>query len=264
MGDVGICLATLLPDPMTAGPAELAAAASAIAEAGVTETSVWAHQLAALDGVDRFGLRVSAIEATMSWAGGPTEFGRAEAEGMVTAGAAAGASKLVAVCLEPVLDLAAASEGLAMVVELASAAGMQTCVEFLPWSGIPDLATAWRLVEPLGPGAGILLDTWHWQRQPGGPAPELLATIPGERIGYVQLCDAAPGEGRSMDEAMTNRLLPGDGVVDFGAVAALLGTIGAAPIVATEVFNRRLLTERGTVATAAAFAATGRAALAGA
>jgi sugar phosphate isomerase/epimerase len=248
---------------MTAGPSELAAAASAIAEAGVTETSVWAHQLAALDGVDRFGLHVSAIEAAMSWAAGPTEFGRAEAEGMVAAGATAGASKLVAVCLEPVLDQAAASEGLAMVVEIASTAGIQVCVEFLPWSGIPDLATAWRLVEPLGPGAGILLDTWHWQRQPGGPAPDVLATIPGERIGYVQLCDAAPGDGRSMEEAMTNRLLPGDGVVDFGAVVSLLGTIGATPIVATEVFNRRLLADRGTVATAAAFATSGRAALAG-
>jgi sugar phosphate isomerase/epimerase len=262
MGEVGICLATLLPDPMAAGPDELASAADAIAAAGVTETSVWAHQLAILEGVERFGLRVSVIEAAMSWAGGPTEFGRLEVEGMVAAGAAAGASALVAVCLEPALDMAAASEGLAMVVEVASAAGLQTCVEFLPWSGIPDLATAWRLVEPLGPQAAILLDTWHWQRQPGGPTPELLATIPGERIGYVQLCDAAPGDGRSMDEAMSGRLLPGDGVVDFADVARLLARIGADPVIATEVFNPRLLAERGLVATAQAFVATGRAALA--
>ena len=140
MGEVGICLATLLPEPMTAGPDDLAAAAEAIAAVGVTETSIWAHQLAIVDGVERFGLRVSVIEAAMSWSGGPTEFGRAEAEGMVAAGAAAGATVLAAVCLEPALDLVAAREGLAMVVEIASAAGLRTCVEFLPWSGIPDLA----------------------------------------------------------------------------------------------------------------------------
>jgi sugar phosphate isomerase/epimerase len=261
MGEVGICLATLLPDPMAAGPDELAAAADAIAAAGVTEISVWAHQLAIVGGVERFGLRVSAIEAAMSWAGGPSALGRTEVEGMAAAGAAAGARVLVAVCLEPALDMVAASEGLAMVVEIASAAGLQTCVEFLPWSGIPDLATAWRLVEPLGPRAGILLDTWHWQRQPGGPAPELLATIPGERIGYVQLCDAAPGDGRSMDEAMTGRLLPGDGVVDFPEVARLLQEIAATPVIATEVFNPSLLAERGAAATAAAFVKTASAAM---
>jgi sugar phosphate isomerase/epimerase len=262
MGDLGICLATLLSEPMTAGPDDLAVAAEAIVAAGVTETSIWAHQLAMLGGVERFGLRVSVIEAAMSWAGGPSAAARAEIESMAAAGAAAGASKIVTVCLEPTLDFGAASEGLAMVVEVASAAGLQACVEFLPWSGIPDLATAWRLVEPLGPQAGILVDTWHWQRQPGGPAPELLATIPGARIGYVQLCDAAPGGGRSMDEAMSGRLLPGDGVVDFAGVAALLAQIGADPVVATEVFNPGLLAERGLVPTANAFVTTGRAVLA--
>jgi sugar phosphate isomerase/epimerase len=260
MGDVGICLATLLPDPMRAGPDDLAAAAEAAAAAGATHTSVWGFQLPVLGGVDRFGLRLSVIEAVTSWAAGPTEAARAEIEAMVAAGAEAGATKVVTVCMEPALDEAAASEGLAMVAEVAAAAGMQACVEFLPWSGIPDLATAWRLVEPVGPHAGILLDTWHWQRQPGGPAPDLLATIPGERIGFVQLCDAAPGDGRSMDEAMAGRLLPGDGVVDFGAVATALHAIGADPVVATEVFNPALLAERGVPATAAAFLDTARAA----
>jgi sugar phosphate isomerase/epimerase len=64
-----------------------------------------------------------------------------------------------------------------------------------------------------------------------------------------------------MDEAMSGRLLPGAGVVDFPALAALLRRIGADPVVATEVFNPALLAERGVAATAEAFASTGRAAL---
>lgn len=253
MGEVGICLATLLPDPMRAGPDDLIAAAEAAAAAGATHLSVWGFQLPMLGDLDRFGLRLSVIEAVTSWTAGPAAAARAEAEATVAAGADRGATKVVTVCMEPALDEGAAGEGLAMVAEVAAAAGMQACVEFLPWSGIPDLATAWRLVEPIGPHAGILLDTWHWQRQPGGPVPQLLATIPGDRIGFVQLCDAAPGDGRSMEEAMAGRLLPGDGVVDFGEVATALQAIVADPVVATEVFNPALVSERGVTATAAAF-----------
>ena len=34
------------------------------------------------------------------------------------------------------------------------------------------------------------------------------------------MCDAAPGTSTDMAEAMTGRLLPGDGVVDFASVIA--------------------------------------------
>ncbi|HEX4244090.1 MAG TPA: sugar phosphate isomerase/epimerase, partial [Acidimicrobiales bacterium] len=135
----------------------------------------------------------------------------------------------------------------------------QVCVEYLPWCGISDLATAWELVEPLGPGAGILLDTWHWQRQPGGPNLELLAQIPGERIGFVQLCDAAaePGDD-AMSEAMADRLLPGDGVVDFTALLGQLDAIGARPFFATEVFNPELVRTHGPAEAARMMAAAAR------
>jgi len=139
------------------------------------------------------------------------------------------------------------------VVEAAGQVGAQVCVEFLPWSGIPDLATAWRLVEPLGPGAGIVIDGWHWVRQPGGPAPDLLRSIPGDRIGYVQVCDvAAEPAGDPLTDAMSNRLLPGEGVVDFAELFAVLREIGASPFVATEIFNPALVAEQGAVGAAMA------------
>lgn len=241
---VGICAATLLADPMTAGDADARAAGEACLAAGVEEVSVWAHQVAALDGL---GLRVVALEAAMTWANADAASAAAEADRLAHQAADLGSRKLVAVCMEAALDdLAHARANLAVLVGAVEPLGVQVCVEFLPFSGIPDLATAWRLVEPLGPSAGILLDTWHWQRQPGGPCPELLATIPGERIGYVQLCDAAavPGDD-AMTEAMTARLLPGDGVVDIAGVLAQLRAMGADPFVATEVFNPALVLERG-------------------
>ena len=84
----------------------------------------------------------------------------------------------------------------------------------------------------------------HWQRQPGGPNLELLREIPGDRIPYVQLCDApatAPGSGEEyLAAALSARPLPGDGVVDIPAVLEALVTIDADPFFAYEQFNTEL------------------------
>ena len=84
----------------------------------------------------------------------------------------------------------------------------------------------------------------------------MLRSIPGSRLGYLQLCDAASDAGPDpMTEAMSSRLLPGEGVVDFRGVLAALGAIGAEPVVATEVFNPALLVARGGPAAATAMRA---------
>jgi sugar phosphate isomerase/epimerase len=244
---LGICTASLLTDPMgETGDEEVRGAAEAAVAAGFTQASVWAHQL---DLVKGSGLEVAVVEASMAWATGTPEAAAAEARFFASTAASVGATKIVAVCMDatwPGID--PARQKLAVLVEQAAEVGAQVCVEFLPWSAVPDLATAWALVEPLGPNAGILVDSWHWQRQPGGPCPELLASIPGERIGYLQLCDADEQPvGDSLTEAMTNRLLPGDGAVDFASLVAQLRGMGAEPFVATEIFNPKLVRSLGAV-----------------
>jgi sugar phosphate isomerase/epimerase len=248
---LGICTATLVTDPMAAGADVMRAAARAAIDAGFTEASVWVQHLDALDGV---GLHVAVVEAAVAWANGDRASAEAEASRLVAAAERVGASTIMAVCLEPRLgDIDDARRNLDMLVALAGDIRAQVCVEFLPWTAIADLATAWDLVEPLGPRCGIVLDTWHWVRQPGGPTPEILARIPGERIGYVQVCDAAADAGAdSFTEAMTGRLLPGDGVVDFAGLATHLAAIGATPFVATEVLNPALVAELGTPGAATA------------
>ncbi len=250
---IGMCPATLLANFETPTADDIRAALDAARAAGATGVSVWTPHVELLGGAEQAAaavtaaaLRMEAVEAAVMWsAGTPAEVLR-EARSFAELVAAVGATRLLAVCMEPELEeLDRARAGLAVLVEHVSAAGAQTCVEFLPWSGIPDLSTAWSIVDPVGAGAGIVVDTWHWQRQPGGPNLRLLAEIPGERIGYVQMCDAAPGEGRGIDEAMSGRLLPGDGVVDYPALFATLARIGADPFIATEIFNGALLGELG-------------------
>jgi sugar phosphate isomerase/epimerase len=84
------------------------------------------------------------------------------------------------------IEVLAAS--LAAVCERAESCGLRVNIEFIPFLGIPDLATAWQAVRMSGaPNAGIVLDTWHFFR--GNPDHALLATIPGARIGAVQVSD---------------------------------------------------------------------------
>jgi sugar phosphate isomerase/epimerase len=248
----GICTATLLADPLNAEADAVRSAAQAASATGFTEASVWLQHLDALDGT---GLHVAVVEAAVAWANADRATAEAEAGQLVAAAERVGASTIMAVCLDPPLaGLDDARRNLGVLVALAGDIGSRVCVEFLPWTGIPDLATAWDLVEPLGPACGIILDTWHWVRQPGGPAPDVLARIPGERIGYVQVCDVAADPGADpYAEAMTGRLLPGDGVVDFDGLASHLAAIGATPFVAAEVLNPSLVTELGTEGAAAAF-----------
>jgi sugar phosphate isomerase/epimerase len=253
MTDVGMCPATLIADFMSPSGDDVRAAIDASLKAGATTASTWTLHFPALGGLDAAakwlsdaGMRTGCVEAASNWANTDQTAAQKEGQQMAEAAAALGSPLVMAVCLEASLnDIDQARDNLALMVSQVRDAGAKVVVEFLPWTGIANLATAWALVEPLGPDACVLVDTWHWQRQPGGPNLPLLSSIPGDRIGYVQMCDAAPGTSTDMVEAMTGRLLPGDGVVDFAALIATLAEIGADPFIAPEIFNPGLVAEIG-------------------
>jgi|TARA_Y100000294_G_scaffold42095_5_gene38342 sugar phosphate isomerase/epimerase len=248
--DLGPCLATLIPNPFAADAATILSGLDAAVENGCGGVSAWSLHVTNLDPdpgvfareVAERGLEVRVVEAATGWAAADG----IDRDGDLTLdlAEALGAHQVVAVMLEPALaDSDRAVVGFADLCDRASERDISVALEFLPWTGIPDLQTAWRLVAAAGrPNGGILLDTWHWQRQPGGPCPEFLAGLPGSAIQVVQLCDAAESPGDDpMTEAMASRPLPGEGVVDFAALASVMEGIGATPLLCPEVFNRDLV-----------------------
>jgi sugar phosphate isomerase/epimerase len=101
--------------------------------------------------------------------------------------------------------------------ELTASYGIRTLIEFVPIFGVADLDGALEIIRQVGRAdLGLVFDTMHAGRT--GLAPEELRAVPPELIGYVQLCDVPRGltkypfmDAGYMDEAMHERMAPGDG-----------------------------------------------------
>jgi sugar phosphate isomerase/epimerase len=133
-----------------------------------------------------------------------------------------------------------AAEALAGFCDRAAEHGLLVHVEFLPWSRIADVATAWEVVRLAGrANAGIAVDAWHWFRGPSDDA--ALRSVPGAKIMAVQLGDApADSEPDPMTASLHERLLPGDGDVDLVNLVAALREAGAVAPIGVEVFSDAL------------------------
>jgi sugar phosphate isomerase/epimerase len=134
-----------------------------------------------------------------------------------------------------------AADAFAGLCRRAAEHGLLVHLEFLPWSNIPDLATAWGVVRDADqPNGGLTVDAWHYFRS-GSDSTGLLRTIPGGRILGLQLCDApATPEADFLHATLHERLLPGQGELDLAAlVADLHATATDAPF-GVEVFSDSL------------------------
>ena len=252
-----LCNAPLIGGAIEISAEQLKTIVDASADAGFRGVSLWAfHHLAVVGAgtrsedvrawhVDR-GLSVPIVESLIGWETG--DFAAIEQQCGPTFEVAAyyGAKTVAGVVMATEIEFGAAARGLRKLAEMADQRGLGVCIEWLPWSGLPDLKSAWKLVQDVGAeNVGLVLDSWHWLRQPGGPDPETLRSIPGDRIHCVQLDDTTlVGSGDDpMMESMTNRQLPGRGDVDWQELLSILEEIGADPIWAPEVFNVQLLEE---------------------
>jgi len=133
------------------------------------------------------------------------------------------------------LDEAAAA--FAGLCDRAADHGLLVHLEFLPWSRIPDLTTAWQVVRAADrPNGGLMLDAWHYFRS--GTDSTLLRSIPGASILGVQLSDApATPEPEPLHATLHERLLPGEGELALPTLLADLGATGAAAPLGVEVFS---------------------------
>lgn len=117
-------------------------------------------------------------------------------------------------------------------------------LEFMPYSGIPDLSSAWNVVKSCRRKNAMLhMDTWHWAR--AGQTPDMLLDIPSCKISSIQICDvqkeAYPFE-KLREESMHHRLLPGEGYGDTVGFVRMLKEHGVRPrVISVETISDDVL-----------------------
>jgi len=122
-------------------------------------------------------------------------------------------------------DLARFSDRYQQFCEAAASYGLTSDLEFMPWTSVPDLKTANRIVGDVDrPGAGILVDALHFDRSQSSLAD--LRAIPAQRLHYWQLCDG-PAERPATTEqlihaAREERMFPGEGGIDLMGLASAM------------------------------------------
>ena len=110
-------------------------------------------------------------------------------------------------------------------------------LEFMPYSGVPDLASAWNIVKEADCDNGMLiLDTWHWARANMTAAD--LEGVPAEKVVSIQICDVLERRYPDTilrDESMHYRLCPGTGWGDTEGFLRALKAHGIKPRVVGKI-----------------------------
>src|SRR6201999_3456052 len=162
--------------------------------------------------IDATGVTVADIEIAALRA--ETEI--ASFEAFFDAGARLGAKHILVAAYDP--DLVRFVDRYARFCEAARPYGLTADLEFMPWTSVPNLKQAMRIVDEVNqPNAGLLVDALHFDRSQSLTAD--IARIPGSRLHYWQICDG-PAEPPTTTEAMmhaarSERLFPGEGGIDL-------------------------------------------------
>jgi sugar phosphate isomerase/epimerase len=126
-----------------------------------------------------------------------------------------------AVSLDP--DLNRTFDQFADLAELAAQRNIKTALEPVPGLTVGDLPTALAALEHVGrTDFRLLIDTMHLVRS--GSTVEDLAALDSAQIGYAQLCDSMfrPRIDNYLEEAMYERLVPGEGELPLQEILAVL------------------------------------------
>lgn len=189
----------------------------------------------------RRGVQVVELQALGNWAltGEAGAQSRIFEEALYALGGALGGRYLIAVG-EIGDDLDLVSARFSSLCDRADAHGLAVALEFVPWTTIPDAATAWEIVRRADrANGGVLVDAWHHFR--GAADEAALRAIPADRVAGVHLCDGGREvRGTLVNDARHHRLLPGHGCFDLDRFVRLLDGHGVRTPFAVEVLSDAL------------------------
>jgi len=129
-------------------------------------------------------------------------------------------------------------DGLRRAGEHFGALGARLAIEYLPWlPEVRNLRSTRALLERAGvPGAGILVDTWHFTLS--DDSWEELEALPLEEIAYLQFDDHPPLTSDDLvAETLGRRVMPGEGHFELERFCKLLRAKGYTETVSCEILS---------------------------
>jgi sugar phosphate isomerase/epimerase len=115
--------------------------------------------------------------------------------------------------------------------------GAGLAIEFSPLGPVPGIVGGIHAVaSAVGGRAGIVIDAWNFCLGPSKWRD--LESVPLELVAYVQFADALAPRGEvNVEEAMTRRTLPGEGVLELRRFANALRDRGYDGVVSMQVLS---------------------------
>jgi len=233
----------------------------AVAAAGFSQITLWAKDLvghpdgydAALNEVSLSGLRVNAIQVMRDYEGleGPLHRYKIETvKTMLKLCEAVGAERLL-ICSSTSAHATANVDHIAAdlrkVAMLATPLGIRIGYEALSWGRhVSDFALSWEIIQRADrANLGVCIDSFHVLANCSlnGSDFDALATIPGERIAFVQLSDfmwdAVHSAEERIETARHLRVFPGEGVhsAELSRMVRMIDRSGYRGDWSFEVFN---------------------------
>ncbi|WP_163558442.1 TIM barrel protein [Halomonas sp. NO4] len=180
---------------------------------------------------------------------------KADFAAVMEVGAALGASEILVAGNDD--DQTRTIDNFAALCELARPYGLHPHLEFMPWTGVKNLAEARHIVAAARDtghdNACLLVDAFHFDRSRSRL--ETLAQVPADWLRYAQLCDVPGPIPESMDEilreARSERRFPGDGAADLqGLLAAIPPSVPLSLEIPTDALRQQGVSalERATLA----------------
>ncbi len=235
-------------------PELVSTAAEAGFEAITLWPNIWRHarhklgmSLAQMRGLlDAHGLICTDTGAVRDWVPAPardsTQFGPIKGsiprEEFFEVTAALGGSTVVAVHMtDAALDLDRDTESFARLCDDAARYGLRIALEFVPFSQVPNMDTALRIVEGAGrANGGLVLDNWHHAHS--GGSLDSLRRLPPERVFTIQISDSPRHLSRPLvEEAMHHRQWPGQGALDVAGFLHTLDQLGVRCPIGLELYQ---------------------------
>lgn len=142
-------------------------------------------------------------------------------------------------------DVSRMTASFADLCAVAKPSGLAIDLEYMPWTSVPDAATATRIVSNAKqPNGGVLVDALHFMR--AGTTISEVAAMPREWLHYAQICDGPivpPHTTEGMIYAARfERLLPGDGGIPL---RALFDAMPADIPISVEIPHAKIINEIG-------------------